>query len=209
MRAIACGFAALSIAVPARATPVEVEVAGAAGTPGSESAPTIPLAIVATGILSYLEHPPPPPRTHGIAQLALGDDGDLLQVRRVQGEPDGEQVFLVLHKRGGSWIAWGDAVRIADPGCGMGGKCIVDTVETVDVARADDVAWLRLRVRQERTFGDRAVRRYDIVVGCKVSPALSCAQVVGGLGSTSIVRGRQVITRFDDEPRATVTTFDL
>jgi hypothetical protein len=164
-----------------------------------------------------------PCRSQAVAQLALDGD-DVIQLRRVRGsfEPDIPSplddgslphVLHVLHRRSGQWSVWGYPVQIGT-GCGAG-KCVDETIARIEVARIANTAWFRVRVVSETSFGGdlpSRVRRYDIVVACKLGTVVSCAQMRGDayVGSTSTIRGSQVLTRtHEPSPRYTITTFDL
>jgi hypothetical protein len=181
---------------------------------------TISEAISAT---TYESECSRPCRSQAVAQLAL-DGEDVIQLRRVRGAHEDRSpsrlddasvphLLRVAHRRSGRWFVWDGGIQIGI-GCHAGG-CVTELVERIEVARTSAIAWFRIRILRERSFSSDLssfAHRYDLVIGCKMSPSLSCAQARGEAdkGSVSIIRGNQVVTRIDDDPlRYVITTFAL
>jgi hypothetical protein len=148
----------------------------------------------------------------GCAQVIVRETklgrGLALQLRRATATYG--DVYAFVFGSGGHWWAAEPLDDIQQGDCGMG-KCVSEEIRSVAPERAGGLLWIRVRVRvQVDHFDPKSVWVHDrdVVIGCKLGEAPTCASLAAGhafTGGTAARRGDTVVIDDDNAGRRRVT----
>jgi hypothetical protein len=93
-------------------------------------------------------------------------------------------VYGIVYGNDNWWAAADPIDDIQVDDCGMG-KCVTETIRTINIVRDHDAMWAFLRVdvridHTERPWRSHSMHERDIVIGCSLTRDSSCATVTAG-----------------------------